>query len=191
MKRFLWATPMLFVLMSGIAFADSVTTLIGLDPNNGTGDNFGFFQQGNGVFIGIGGGTPYDFFNTGGYAPGSTLGGYTDVFFEGGVIQIGSDTYELDFNGPGSLFLSTFTLPTHATVFTAHVDLDFSASATILELGQTINVSGGRAGTITFHFVNGFYYAEGFTTVPEPGSLGLMGVGLMSILALARKRLNT
>src|SRR5262249_10104339 len=98
MKRFLWATPMLFVLMSGIAFADSVTTLIGLDPNNGTGDNFGFFQQGNWVFMGIGGGTPYDFFNTGGCAPGSTLGGYTDVFFEGGVIQIGSDTYELDFN---------------------------------------------------------------------------------------------
>ncbi|PYX67952.1 MAG: hypothetical protein DMG72_24050, partial [Acidobacteria bacterium] len=35
-----------------------------------------------------------------------------------------------------------------------------------------------------------FYYADRFTTAPEPGTLGLMGMGLISILALARKRLS-
>jgi hypothetical protein len=190
MQRFLWATPMLFLLMSGSAFASSVSTFIFLQPNDGSGDNFGFFQQGGGVIIGIGGGTPYDFFNIDGYAPGSTLGGSTDVFLSSGFVQFGGNFHDLDFSGPGTLFLSSFTLPTNGKDFTAPVEVDFSAFATIADTGQPLDVSGGRSGKMTFHFFDGFYYASGFTVVPEPGTLGLMGTGLISILALARKRLS-
>jgi PEP-CTERM motif len=192
MKRFLWFTPILFVLMSSSLFADSVTTFIGLLPNDGSGDNFGFFQQGNGVTIGIAGGVPYDFFNIDGYAPGSTLGGSADVFFSEAFIQIGSNSYDLDFNGPGTLFLSGFTLPTNGKDFTAHVELEFSASATIPDLGQTLDVSGGRAGKMTFHFFNGFYYADsaGFTVVPEPNTLGFMATGLAGIIGVIRRKRN-
>ncbi len=49
MKRFLWVTPILFVLMSGSAFGTSVS--IGFFPNDGSGDNFRFLQQGGGIVI--------------------------------------------------------------------------------------------------------------------------------------------
>jgi len=88
--------------LSGGAFAN---TIISLTPNDGSGDNFGFLQRGGGVVIGIGGGTPVDFFNFEGYAPGSTLGGETAVFFSGGFAQFGGKSYDLDFSGPGTLFL--------------------------------------------------------------------------------------
>jgi len=51
-------------------------------------------------------------------------------------------------------------------------------------------VGGGAVGKIPFHLFNGLYYAGGFTTVPEPGTLALMGTGLIGILAFARKRLR-
>ncbi len=190
MKQFLWVTPMLFVLMSGSAFATSVSTSIGLFPNGGSGDNFRFLQQGGGVSIGIQGGTPYSFFNIEGYAPGSTLGGTTDVFFSGGFVQFGGNSFDLNFSGPGTLFLSSFTLPTNGKDFTAQVEVDFSVLATIADTGQPLDVGGGAVGKIPFHFFNGLYFAGGFTTVPEPGTLALMGTGLIGILALARKRLS-
>src|SRR5438874_4226923 len=190
MKRFLWSTPMLFLLMSGSAFASSVSTFIFLQPNDGSGDNFGFFQQGGGVTIGIGGGTPYDFFNIDGYAPGSTLGGSTDVFIDGGFVKFGGNFHELDFSGPGTLFLSSFTLPTNGKDFTAPVEVDFSAFATIADTGQPLDVSGGRSGKMTFHFFDGFYYASGFTVVPEPATLGLMGTGLAGIIGVIRRKRN-
>ena len=40
MKRLFWALPILLLGISASAFADSIT--IGLSPNNGSGDNFGF-----------------------------------------------------------------------------------------------------------------------------------------------------
>jgi PEP-CTERM motif len=188
MKRFFWVTLVLFVLMSGSAFATSVT--IRFFPNDGSGDNFQFLQQGGGIVIGIQGGTPFSFFNIEGYAPGSTLGGTTDVFFSGGFIQFGGNSSELGFSFPGTLFLSSFTLPTNGKDFTAQVEVDFSTIVTIADTGQPLDVDGGAVGKIPFHLFNGLYYAGGFTTVPEPGMLTLMGTGLLGILALARKRLS-
>ena len=143
-KRFLWVTPMLFVLMLGSAFADSTIFLI---PNDGSGDNFGFLQRGGGVIIGIHGGTAVDFFNVFGYAPGSTLGGFsTEVFNSGSFAQFGGNSFELAFSGPATLFMSSFTLPTNGKDFTAQVELDFSASVFILldtGPGQPFGVGGG------------------------------------------------
>jgi hypothetical protein len=189
MKRFLWLTPILFVLLSACAYADSIR--IGFDPNDGSGDNFGFVQQIGGVLISGFGGTPADFFNTLGYAPGSTLGGSTDIFFSNGFITFGGNSSEVDFS-VGTLFLSSFTLPTNGRDFAAQVSIGYSASGTILNTGEPLDVGGGASGQIKFHFVDGFYYADplGFTQAPEPGTLGLMGTGLIGILALVRKRLR-
>jgi hypothetical protein len=190
MKRFLWLLPILFVLISGSTFAD---TIIGLVPNDGTGDNFGIIQRGGGVTIQIGGGIPAFFFSTDAYAPGSMLGGATDIFFDSGFIESGGNTRDLAFiSGPGTLFLSSFTLPTNGKDFTVRVEIDFTISAIIADTGQPLDVSGGRVGKITFHFFEGSYFADqrGFTVTPEPSTLELMGTGLISILALARKRLG-
>lgn len=192
MKRLLWVTPMLFVLMSGGAFAD---TIIFLTPNDGTGDNFAFLQRGGGVVIGIDGGTPVDFYNFAGYAPGSTFGGETDVFFSGGFAQVGGKSYDIDFGGPGTLFLSSITFPTNGKDFTVRVGLHFSALVIIPDTGQTFDGSGGALGKMSFQFnaFDGLYYPDssGFTTItPEPGTLGLMGTGLIGILALARRKLS-
>src|ERR1700746_3290700 len=86
MKRLLVGILLLCSLVSAEAFAN---TIIGYSPNDGSGDNFGFITYGPGFFIAGFGGTPADFFNTLGYAPGSTLGGFTDIFFSDGFANSG------------------------------------------------------------------------------------------------------
>src|SRR5437879_1582529 len=95
-KRFLWLIPLLLVMVLGSASADG----IGFLPNNGSGDNFGFFQDGAGFF----GGAPYDFFNIGPYAPGSVLGGQADIFIEGGFAVIDGIGHDLTPLSLGTLF---------------------------------------------------------------------------------------
>jgi hypothetical protein len=139
-----------------------------------------------------GGGTPYDFFNMDGYAPGSTLGGNTTVYLDFGAATIRGVYHDLNV-GTGSLFMSSFTLPTNgaSTFFTVPVWLSFGASVTVADTGQIIDVSGSSKGKITFFKgYDGLYYAGSFTTVPEPGTLGLMGTGLIGIFSVARRRLR-
>ena len=190
MRRFLWATPLLlFVLISSGAWANSIT--IFLYPNAGFGDNFGFLEQNRGMAVSLWGGTPYDFFNIDGYAPGSTLGGGTIVYLDFGEATIRGVYHDLNV-AEGSLGMSSFTLPTKgASTFTVPVWLSFGASVTVADTGQIIDVSGGWRGKITFFKgYDGLYYAGSFTTVPEPGTLGLMGTGLIGIFSVARRRLR-
>jgi hypothetical protein len=192
MKRLVWGTLMLFVLLSSNAFATSSRAIIDLSPNDGFGENFNYLRSGGGVIIHVHGGVPYEFFNVDGYAPGSTLGGFADVFFGFSYAQIHGITYELSFSDVGTLFLSSFTLPTNGKkAFAIPVGASFSAIATIVDTGQTLDVSGGARGKMTFRLVDGLYYAQParFASAPEPGSLALMGTGLV-ILAFARKRLH-
>jgi hypothetical protein len=189
MRRFLWATPLLIVLISSGAWADSVN--IFLSPNDGSGDNFGIEQQSRGMTVFLGGGTPFDFFNILGYEPGSTLGGDTTVYLDFGTAQIGGVNYDLDITTTGDLFMSGITLPTNgAFTVTDPVVLSFTGSATIADTGQIINVSGSSTGKITFQEYGGLYYAGAFTTTPEPGTVGLIGTGLIGIFSVARRRLR-
>ena len=197
MKRFLWALPTFLLVFCTCALADSIT--IGLSPNNGTGDNFGFSLSQPGFAVSIDGGTGVDFFNDQGYAPGTTFGGATTVFFSAGTVQIGDNTFDLGFTG-GTLFLSSFTLPANNQNFSIQVQAGFSTSAFFFDADgqfQTIDISGGAPGTMTFTWDPslGLYFAQPavFTTAvvtPEPGTLGLMGTGLVSVLALARRKLR-
>jgi len=85
MKRFLLPLSLLCVtLISSAAFANHIY----LFPNDGSGDNFGFIGQMNGHPLFLSGGTPYDFFGTGGYTPGSTFGGGTTLFLDPATVWI-------------------------------------------------------------------------------------------------------
>jgi hypothetical protein len=195
MNRSLWAILFSVVLLSSGMFADTINTMMFFVPNDGSGDNFAFRQRLNGTNIGmsisIDGGTPFFFFNAYGYAPGSVLGGSADVFFSDfNSVTINGTQHELDFNVPGTLFVSSITLPTNGKSFTARVELDFVASGIVADTGQLLNISGAQVGKITFTFENGVYYAGAFTAIPEPSALVLMGLGLIGILGLARRRLR-
>ena len=194
MKRYLWLSPVLMLAMSLSASANTI--IIGLAPNNGSGDNFGIIEQGNDFTITVHGGVPFDFFNVFGYAPGTTLGGTVPVFFSDGTIQLGSNIYDLNFNGTGSLFMSSFTLPTNGQNFNISVQLSFSTLAMIAATGQSLPISGSAIGTLSFTFdpQSGLYFpgtviATG-TTVPEPNTLTLMGAGLVAVIGVVRSRIN-
>jgi len=192
MKRFLWAIPMLFLLMSGSAFATSINTFIGLVPNC-CGENFSAFQTGGGFTLRIVGGVTPSFFAFEGYLPGTGLGGQTDLFFCCGFLQMGGNGYDLSNAVLGTLFLTPFTLPTNGRdSITFPVEIDFAMPLIITDTGQPFDASGSAKGHITFFLspFDGLYYAEPFVQAPEPGTLGLMGTGLISILALVRKRLE-
>ena len=188
MKRFLWLIPIVFFLISATASADSFRILF--FPNDGGGDNFIVQKQVADAKILINGGTSPPFFTTF-YEPGSTIGGTTQVFFGSSFVQVGGNSFELSFlDGPGSLFMSSFTLPTNGKDFTVPVMLRFSASGTVIDTGQTFDLGGSANGHITFHFSDGFYFTDraGFIPAPEPGTVGLMATGLAGIVGVIRRK---
>jgi hypothetical protein len=189
----LWIAPLLLVLMSVSAKANTVTSIF-LFPNDSTGDNFGFFQQSPGLMIGIAGGAPFSFFNSFGYAPGTSLGGTTDVFFNDGSITINGTSYDLDFQGTGSLFMSGITLPTNgAPTFTTTVSLSFGVGVVFFidDTVERVDVGGKGTGTATFTLESdGNYYPQAIiatSTVPEPSALILLGTGMLSMLGVRKK----
>ena len=185
MKRFFVGTLLLCLLLSARTFADGI--IIGYSPNDGSGDNFGFFIYNANGFVAGNGGTPADFFNTLGYAPGSILGGSTDLFFSGGLVKSGPNFSDVSFE-VGTLFLGTIVLPTNGRDFLAPASVGFSATGTLATTLETIDVGGGAEGHIKFDFFNGAYYPESFVQAPEPGTLGLLGMGLLGVVARVRSR---
>jgi hypothetical protein len=185
MKLFLPLTLLLIALTSATAFADHLY----LQPNNGSGDNFAYVTQMNGHPLTLFGGITASFFSSDGYPAGSTLGGQTELFLYSTVVWIGGIPTEFFFP-PGTLFMSTLTLPTDGSAFRVPVQIGFSATGINFDTGETIDVSGGASGSISFYFSNGFYYPNAFEQAPEPGTLGLIGTGLVGIVAVARKKLR-
>jgi hypothetical protein len=188
MRRLILATPLLCSLLTATAFAD---TIIGLVPNDGSGDNFGFRTYGPGYNISGGGGIPADAFSDfpPGYAPGSTFGiGGAEIFFEDGFAKLGPISSDVDFTD-GTLFVSSVTLPTNGKDFRAFVTVSFNASGIFLATGEPISANGSAHGYIDFSYIDGAYYPGAFKETPEPGTLALVGTGVLGIVARAKKRL--
>ena len=173
MKRSLVVVAILFVMMSGSVFADQI-----FFDTNVAGSNFAAIVNDGGTRILVFGGVAYDFFNQGPYAPGSTLGGFTDLFIDGGFAQSGGNFYDLSPNGFGTLFLSSITLPTNGKDYRALTGIDFFAPMAFVDTGEPLDVVGDASGSITFHFFNGSYYADPFVMAPEPTTMVLFGTGL-------------
>jgi hypothetical protein len=191
MRRFLLPLSLLCVtLISSTAFADHIY----LFPNDGSGDNFGFIGQMNGHQLFVGGGTLADFFGDGGYSPGSTFGGGAMLFLDPTTVWIDGTPMEFGFPQTDStIFISSFTLPTNGKdSFTEFVQVGFSATGISFDTGQTIRVSGVASGTISFYFSppTGLYFVGNFVQAPEPGTLGLIAMGIIGILGSARRRLT-
>ena len=186
MKRSFLLTLLFASLTSATALADHLYFF----PNC-CGDNFGYVTQMNGHPLVLSGGTDPFFFSSEGYPPGSTLGGGGDLFLSSTVVWIGGVPTEFSFF-PGTLFMSSLTLPTNGRYFRVLVQIGFSATGINFDTGETMDVGGGANGSISFYFSDavGLYYASDFVQAPEPGTLGLIGTGLMGIAA-ARKRLRT
>ena len=117
-----------------------------------------------------------------------------ELFLYSTVIWVGGIPTEFSFPGSGSIGISpTITIPTDGRdFFRVFVDVNFSHTGINFETGQTINVSGGAFGSISFfRDANGNYDPDQFVEAPEPATLGLIGTGLIGIAAAAGKGLRT
>jgi hypothetical protein len=185
MRDFLSVSLLFVSLMSATAFADHLY----LYPNSGSGDNFAYVSRVNGHPFILSGGADYFFFGDVGYQPGWRLGGDGGLFLYSTVVWIDGIPMEFFFSS-GTISMTSFTLPTNGRDFRVPVDISFFASGFNFDTGDTINVGGGARGSVSFYFSNGLYYPNAFEEAPEPGTLALIGTGLMGIAAFVRKRVN-
>jgi hypothetical protein len=205
----------MLLLTSISAFATSFTNLsvnFNILPNDGSGSNMGGYITGPGVNLAAGGGTPFSWFNSiVGIAPGSSWGGGTVLFWDGAAGQLGSQVYNTFGNGGGlpyiQLDISTFntggfTFPTNGQdLFTIKVPASLGViTGTIVSdcnSCPTFSLT-TLPGTLTLSFFYSSFWGQYFggsgsftstplTTVPEPGSLGLMLIG---VAAVTRRRLQ-
>jgi hypothetical protein len=192
--RILWV---IVLLTSVNLFADTFNDLnvnLTIRPNDGSGDNLGGTIIGPGVNLVVGGGTPYSWFNNvDGFEPGSPGGGTTQIFFDVAIGMIGSQSWDsccnlmLDapiFNAGGFIF------PTNGQDFIfrtdAMIDPITFIGCTDDGCNEVFNLI-TKPGTLTLAFDyfdgTGLYYGDwgSFTTVPEPGTLGLLAIGIGAV----------
>ena len=201
MKRIGWLVLLLVVMTSVSALADSVnftaasTTLI-IYPYIGY-NNVYLLMSGPGLFLGGWAGTPPNWFSgTVGYLPGSIGGGKIPLtlYDVGGYLPGlgGIDVAGGQMNCcSATLFAGTFTFPTTGKDFTIYLPATISGISGTASNGDAFSFS-PTAGSVklSFTYSGGLYYGSqgSFGPAPEPGTLALMGTGIIAILSLVRRR---
>jgi PEP-CTERM motif len=205
MKRWLLWPVLMVVLVSPSVFANSVTYTITratftIFPNTGFGENIEFQLAGNGISLTGIAGSLCDVCNAfKGLSPGAVVEASADLFFDNVLsAKIGHNSYGFDEVGlfPSALLSGTFTLPTNGKNFTVVLPASISdITGTIFATQETFTLA-IVPGSLRMHFdynsPDGLYYlSKGtFTTVPEPGTLALVGTGLAAIVSLVRRKLG-
>jgi len=201
MNRFLRILPVAFALISISALADSsnLNVNFGIDANSGIGDNIGGRIFGPGVNLLVGGGTGSGWFDgVPMYTPGSIGGGGTTIFFDYAAGTVGSQTVDYS---DSEIFATgfdagSFVFPTTGQDFTVTLAASIEPITIVICPNNACQylLIGTKPGTLTLSFdyssYAGAYYAGigSFTTTPEPGTLGLMAIGLGIIAWLGRRQ---
>jgi hypothetical protein len=197
----------LSVLMLALPFAAFAGSSVDFTNSGGTlsGTNSGLTLTGSTLIAvnGLGGGL----------ITGNDLGtvSFSTGVLSSGTLQMGGTfaaggTFDITGNGTGGiptgvLFSGSFTGPVSWTLVTLangthNYTLTGSLTGTWYD-GTTIN---GATVQLTINTGHGFFNGQTTissgdtnftTTVPEPGSLGLMGTGLIGIAGLVRRKLRT
>jgi hypothetical protein len=198
----------LFVLLlaSLSAFADSVNftnlnVYFTIAANQGFGDNIGGTLIGTNVNFFLSGGTPYNWFAGDTlYAPGSVGGGDTTIYFDFAAGTLGGQYYEGDNAGvtTADFNAGVFTFPTNGKNFTVSVPASLGVvvvtgctNAGVCTVYNLVSKPGTLVLSFAYSQYYGMYYgASGSftTTVPEPSTLGLVGIGI-SVLAACKRKL--
>ena len=210
MKRFLWLT-LLALLLSCPVFADS-SSQVDFTNSGGTltGWNGGMSLVGATLvtvvnYDGLGTVTGNDL-GTMGFDTGPLISGS----LENGGVFAGGGKFVIATNGTsglpdGVIFTGSFSgdvlwQPQLLSNGARQYTLTGPISGTLVEGGQNIAVVGltvqltvtiGKNGVVDWRSITIASGVTNLTPVPEPGTLGLLGTGLVAIAALVRYRLRT
>jgi len=209
MKRFRWTIALLFVVCLQFAYADSVPTLNALQVTfsfgvNEGGDNALYSLVGPSMNL-SGVGTAFclasEFCSGAAFLPGMSLVPNVSVDFQSsqGSVKIGGHTY---LGSDITLFISSITavgfrFPAGGntpSTFVVMVPASFAVVNGELSNGTFFNVKihAGKL-ALTFDYfpaANGnpasYFFSQGkyVVTTPEPGTAGLMAIGLAGIIGL-------
>jgi PEP-CTERM motif-containing protein len=184
------------LLTSLNALANSVNytnlnVTLGIQPNYGFGDNVGGILFGSNVNLNVFGGTATGWFDggfPGEYLPGSGGGGDVTIYFDSGDGGLGGQNYGNISIGSANLYSPSFTFPTNdkdgqnfIVSEPATLGLVVVEGCTNAGVCTTYNLTSrpGRL-VLSFTYYGGMFNPNSgyFTTVPEPGTLGLMAIGI-------------
>lgn len=198
---------LIVVLLTSLnALANSVNytnlnVTLGIGANYGFGDNVFGALFGTNVGLSVAGGTATGWFDggfPGEYLPGSSGGGDVTIYFDSAYGGLGGHNYGNISIESANLYSSSFTFPTNDKDGQNFIISEPATLGLVVVEGCTnagvcttynLTTKPGRL-VLSFTYYGGMFNPNSgyFTTVPEPGTLGLMAIGI-SAFALYRRKL--